>query len=287
MRRMQYSRQGCEQQTIPPSDADGPTACKLRCHSVGHYSISIGLQLLLSRHCLPVSLRRGLLLNVADDIAGIHVTNVGVGHSNLVFFQERRCNRVLLFKQLVGALNDLRQPLLAADMVYAQQVWPDLVSMSNGMARDTISSEQIFAFIEVFERASVSGTHLLGRIIVLEIVQKLTNHSGLKTGIVQGGTTYPLADRIIADQEMGNMAICVDGRVGIESQPPAQKNNVLFPARQKGPARPHMKLFHVSPQCFWCVVVRINADGIKKDILAYSVTQFLLHLHQARRLQRT
>src|SRR5260221_3379378 len=48
-----------------------------------------------------------------------------------------------------------------------------------------------------------------------------------------------------------------------------------------------MKLFHVGPQYFWCVVVRINANGIKKDILAYAVTQLLLYLRQARRFQRT
>src|SRR5947209_20078124 len=150
--------------------------------------------------------------------------------------------------------------------------------MSDGMARDTIPSEQIFASIEVFERASVSRTHLLGGIIVLEIIEKITNHPGLKTGIVQGGTTYPLANCLIADQQMGNMAICVNGRVGIKSQPSAQKNNVLFFARQKGPARPHMKLFHVGPQYFWRVVVRINADGIKEDIFADAVAQLPLHL---------
>src|SRR5262249_1425081 len=99
----------------------------------------------------------------------------------------------------IGVLNDLRQPLPAADVDYAQQIRPDLVSMSDGMARDTIPSEQIFAFIAVFERASVSRTRLLGRVIVLEIIEEITNHPGLKTGIVQGGTAYPLADCIIAD----------------------------------------------------------------------------------------
>src|SRR4029077_4684906 len=107
--------------------------------------------------------------------------------------------RVLLFEQLVRVLNDLRQPLAAADVDYAQQIWPHFVSMSDGMARDTIPSEQIFASIEVFERASVTGTHLLGRVIVPEIIEEITNHPGLKTGIVQGGTTYPLADCLIAD----------------------------------------------------------------------------------------
>src|ERR1051326_620512 len=126
--------------------------------------------------------------------------------------------------------------------------------MADGMARDTIPSEQIFASIEVFERASVTGTCLLGRVIVLEIIEKITNHPGLKTGIVQGRTTHPLADCLIADQEMRNMAICVNVRGGIESQPLAQKNDVLFFARQKSPARPHVKLLHVGPQCFWCVV---------------------------------
>src|SRR5947209_3016506 len=143
-------------------------------------------------------LSRGLLLNVADDIAGIQVTHVDVGHPHVVFFQERRCRRVLFFEQLVGVLNDLRQPLPAADVDYAHQIWPDLVSMADGMARDTIPSEQIFAFIEVLHRASVSRTHLLGGIIVLEIIEKITNHPGLKTGIVQGGTTYPLANCLIA-----------------------------------------------------------------------------------------
>src|SRR5712671_638049 len=143
-------------------------------------------------------LRRSLLLNVSDDIASIHVTHVDVGHPHVVFFQERRCNRVLFFEQLVGVLNDLRQPLPAADVDYAQQIWPDFVSMSDGMARDTIPSEQILAFIEVLHRASVSRTHLLGRVIVLEIIEKITNHPGLKTGIIQGGTTYPLADCLIA-----------------------------------------------------------------------------------------
>src|SRR6476646_4625081 len=230
---------------------------------------------------------RGLLLNVANDIASIHVTHVDVGHPHVVFFQERCCNRVLFFEQLVGVLNDLRQPLPAADVDYTQQIWPDLVSMSDGMARDTISSEQIFALIEVFQRASVSRTSLLSRVIVLEIIEKIANHPGLKTGIVQGGTAHPLADCLITDQEMGNMAICIHGRGGIYSQPLAQKNNVLFLPRQKGPARPHMKLLHVSPQYFWCVVLRINANGIKKDIFAYSVTQLLLHLRQARRFKRT
>ena len=161
-------------------------------------------------------LRRGLLLNIADDVAGIHVTHIDVGHPHVVFFQEGGCNRVVFFEQLIGMLNDLRQPLLAADVIYAQQIGPDLVSMSDGMARDTIPSEQIFTLVEILERASISGTRLLGRIIVLEIfIEKVPNHPGLKTGIVQGGTAYPLADCIITNQEMGNMAICVDGRGGI------------------------------------------------------------------------
>src|ERR1051326_8398877 len=228
-------------------------------------------------------LRRGLLLNVSDDKAGIHITHVDVGHPHVVFFQERRCNRVLFFQQLVGVPNDLCQPLPAADADYAQQIWPDLVSMSDGMARDTIPSEQILTLIEVFKRTSVSRTRLLGRIIVREIIEKIANHPGLESGVVQGGTAYPLADCIIADQEMGNMAVCVNGRVGIESQPPGQKNNVLFFACQKGPARSHMKLFHVAPQYFGGVVLRINADGIKEDIFAYPVTELLLHLRQAQK----
>ena len=160
-------------------------------------------------------MRRGLLLNVADDIASIQVTHVGVGHPHFVFFQERRCNRVLFCEHLVGMLNDLRQPLPAADVDNTQQIWPDLVSMPDGMARDTIPAEQIFACVEVLERASVRGTRLLGRVIVLEIIQKLTNHPGLKTGVVQGGAAYPLTDCIITDQEMGNMAIRVNSRSGI------------------------------------------------------------------------
>src|ERR1051326_8934659 len=86
-------------------------------------------------------LRCGLLLNVAEDITGIHVTHVDIGHPHVVFLQERRCNRVLFFEQLVGMLNDLRQPLPAAGVDYAQQIWPDLVSMSDAMAGDTVPSE--------------------------------------------------------------------------------------------------------------------------------------------------
>src|SRR5579859_7326780 len=160
-------------------------------------------------------LRRSLLLNVADKIVGLNVTHVGVGHPHVVFFQESRCNRVLLFEQLVRVLNDLRQPLAAAGVDYAHQIWPDLVSMSDGMARDTIPSEQIFASIEVFKRASINRASLLSRVIVLEIIEKIANHPGLKTRIVQGGTAYPLADCLIADQEMGNMAICIHRRSGI------------------------------------------------------------------------
>src|SRR6185312_5788128 len=63
--------------------------------------------------------------------------------------------------------------------------------------------------------------------------------------------------------------------------------NVLFLARKKSPARPHMKLLHVGLQYFRRVVVRINADGIEKDIFANAVTQLLLHLRQASRFQRT
>src|SRR5437899_6019043 len=187
---------------------------ELRCGCGYIQSLLVCIFCCVANACLFL-LRHGLLLNVADDIASIQVTHVDVGHSHVVFFQERGCNRVFFFEQLVGVLNDLRQPLPAADVDYAQQIWPDLVSMSDGMAGDTIPSEQIFALIEVLERASISGTHLLGRFIVLEIIKKITNHPSLKTWIVQGGTTYPLADCIIAYQEMRNMAICVNGRVGI------------------------------------------------------------------------
>src|SRR5579859_7267806 len=150
-----------------------------------------------------------MLLNVADDIAGIYVTYVDVGHAHVVFLQERRCNRVVFFEQPVRVLNDLRQPLPAADVVYAQQIWPDLVSMSDGMARDTIPPEQIFALVEVLQRASVSRTSLLSRVVVFEIIKEIADHPGLKTGVIKRGTADPLADCVIADQEMGNMAICI------------------------------------------------------------------------------
>src|SRR5215472_12816293 len=139
--------------------------------------------------------------------------------------------------------------------------------MSDGVAGDAISAEQILPFIEILQRATVGNSLLLRRLGVLKIIEKVSDHPGLERWIIERGTADPLTDGLVADEQMGNVSVGVDRGVSIQAQSSAQENNVVFLSRQESPARPDIEFLHVSLQHFRRVMLGINADGIKEDVL--------------------
>jgi hypothetical protein len=118
-------------------------------------------------------------------------------------------------------------------------------------------------------------------------VEPVADQDRQEARVVESAVAHPLAGGFIADQDVGRMAVTI---IGIGSFPQAQlladQFDVFLFAGEKSPARAGMVFFRESLQLFRRVVLRINADGIKKDILAHAVAQHLLYLGQARGFQR-
>ena len=86
---------------------------------------------------------------------------------------------------------------------------------------------------------------------------------------------------------MRSVSVFIEFRVGIQPQLFTEQINFFFFAGQEYPSRPCVKFLGIRFERRRRISLPDNADGIKKDIFANSITKQLLHLRQSRRLKWT
>src|SRR5262249_55317291 len=151
---------------------------------------------------------------------------------------------VFLFQHLIWRGDKLGEPGPVPRLSYAEQVWPDPVTVPYSVARAALSREQVLSLVEVqFGRRPDPLLGVLPAKHLLEL-------DGEESRVIHCRVSHPQSSRRVADQQCRNVAVRV-GRVGKRIQPEllADQIYVLLLSREEQPAWPGMILFSVGLEC--------------------------------------
>src|SRR5262249_39562538 len=99
---------------------------------------------------------------------------------------------------------------------------------------------------------------------------------------------HPLSAWLVSNEYARRVAVrIVRVRITPEAQLSAYQLDIRLLAGKKRPARPDVVFLCIGLEHLGRVMRGVDSDGVEENVLAYAVAQHLLHLHQARRLQRT